>query len=402
MSLKAYINKESLLKIVKSMKVSEEFLAKASSCKDIKIVRNWLNPTAPMLPTFKQAEKIVKKLKIPLGNLYLKPEYLENIKFPIITNFRSLENKVNDESELNIAILDLLNNRDYFINIKEELDEHIPNFEVFIDNKLTVTAMANEIRDKFEINLKERYNLSDSRHLYLYLRDKIEKKGIFIQNFTGIDVKMVRGIALYYSRLPIIGINDNDSHSAKSFSIIHELVHIIKRQSANCNNFFDSDRNDKEEIFCNAVAGEFLVPENDLNEYLIKKGNSLFSEKYIPSYDDIKSLAQNFLVSKQVIARRLYDTQNFTKEEYNKFLEHNKFKNKTKKNINNKEINKSSAKSVSTLYKKAFDRISTHLSNAFLRELENDDINITDFCQKIGLNQKCTDKFIEELLIWRK
>ena len=66
-------------------------------------------------------------------------------------------------------------------------------------------------------------------------------------------MEMARALAIYVKEMPIIGINDEDRPPAKSFSMIHELVHIFKRESSLCNDMRSAR---SEEVFCNAVAGE--------------------------------------------------------------------------------------------------------------------------------------------------
>ena len=97
--------------------------------------------------------------------------------------------------------------------------------------------------------------------------------------------------------IPIIGINDDDRYPAKSFSIIHELVNIIKRVSSICNDMFGTNPWDDEEVFCNVVAGEVLVPKVALIS--VAKNYTDFS------IDDVDSIVNKFSVSLEVIARRL-------------------------------------------------------------------------------------------------
>ena len=99
----------------------------------------------------------------------------------------------------------------------------------------------------------------------------MEIKGIFVQCFIDVPVELVRGFSLYYDGLPVIGINNEDCFSAKSFSLIHELVHLLKRESSVCNVMFDITLSRFEKVFCNAVAGELLVPQNIL-KFIITNG----------------------------------------------------------------------------------------------------------------------------------
>lgn len=144
------------------------------------------------------------------------------------------------------------------------------------------------------LSLDEQFMLSSSRKFYLYLRNKVENKGIFIHCFNGVSVEVARGFAIYDKKHPIIGLNADDRHPAKCFSIIHELVHIIKRESSLCNDNYSSFAALSEEIFCNAVAGELLVPNSALNALLL---NGKYSTPY--SIADIKLIADTFSVSKR-------------------------------------------------------------------------------------------------------
>lgn len=82
-------------------------------------------------------------------------------------------------------------------------------------------------------------------------------------------------MAIVDDSMPIIGINDNDRYPAKYFSILHELVHIIKRTSSICNDMIGSTPWDDEEVFCNTVVGEVLVPRTVL--YSFAKNYSLYT-----------------------------------------------------------------------------------------------------------------------------
>lgn len=73
------------------------------------------------------------------------------------------------------------------------------------------------------------------------------------------------------------------------------------------------DSIDAEEVFCNAVAGEFLVPASIL-ERLIDDYRSSVNEEHIAK------LVKQFSVSRDVIARRLFNLGHMTKYEYEEKL----------------------------------------------------------------------------------
>jgi Zn-dependent peptidase ImmA (M78 family) len=74
---------------------------------------------------------------------------------------------------------------------------------------------------------------------------------------------------------------------------------------------FSSFSKKQEEVFCNAVAGEVLVPANALDEYFLE-----YNIKTISGLDIIDNIVKKFCISREVITRRLYDTGKFTENEY--------------------------------------------------------------------------------------
>lgn len=89
-----------------------------------------------------------------------------------------------------------------------------------------------------------------------------------------------------------------DRPPAKSFTLIHELVHLLKRESSLCNDMTHMATIAGEEVFCNVVAGELLVPTKVLKIILRDKQ---FTESY--SVSDIQKIANRFSVSREVIIR---------------------------------------------------------------------------------------------------
>ena len=133
-----------------------------------------------------------------------------------------------------------------------------------------------------------------------------EKMGILIFETEGVVLEEMRGLCIFHEEIPIILLNGRDTPNGRIFSLFHELCHLLVGESAICENNELSD----EEIFCNGVAGEFLVPEDDL-----------INNVQIISTDSINMLSHLYGVSTHVILRRLYDTHNISHNEYNSRIE---------------------------------------------------------------------------------
>ena len=113
-----------------------------------------------------------------------------------------------------------------------------------------------------------------------------------------------RGFALYERQLPVIVANAKDSPRGRVFTILHELAHILLRQSPLCDlqeDHLPLAEDQRTEVFCNAVAGSILVPASALE----REVNALGLRTDRPAESDIETLSRRFSVSREVVVRRL-------------------------------------------------------------------------------------------------
>ena len=266
--IRALINKETLVYVCTQKKVSPQYLIRKGGFKEDRL-NKWLNISETLLPTVKQAKTLAACLHLPFAALYMNSCDIPVHKIPALKNMRTLWNSANnDDSELNIAVIDLLMERDFLIQANNELGILSVQFTPTIPKGNNPIHWAEEIRKQFDIDIGFQYRCPSPRQFYLYLRGQIESKGIFVHCFTDVSLETARGLAIYDNSMPIIGINDEDRPPAKSFSIIHELVHIFKRDSSLCTDVVNGKTSMQEEIFCNAVSGELLVPKKALSVIL--------------------------------------------------------------------------------------------------------------------------------------
>ena len=107
--------------------------------------------------------------------------------------------------------------------------------------------------------------------LFSALRARVEAAGVFVilvgnlgSHHTNISERVFRGFAIADDLAPFIVINDQDANAARSFTLIHELVHILVGStgvSAAPSTVTPATPLARIERFCNDVAGEFLLPE---------------------------------------------------------------------------------------------------------------------------------------------
>ncbi|MEI7498036.1 MAG: ImmA/IrrE family metallo-endopeptidase [Candidatus Falkowbacteria bacterium] len=159
------------------------------------------------------------------------------------------------------------------------------------------------IKEKLGIDLEEIKKISgyDARRKALkYLIERAENHDIFIGktvSYHNIEVGEMRGLFVSNDYCPFIVLNRRDSLSAQIFSLVHELAHLFRKTEAISNSLEFRKLNNElsnEEVFCNRVAVELLLPKDD------------FSETYY-NKNDIDGLSEIYKVSTLAIFYRLKD-----------------------------------------------------------------------------------------------
>ena len=101
------------------------------------------------------------------------------------------------------------------------------------------------------------------------LRTHTERTGVFVllqgnlgTYHTDMDTETFRGFSIADDIAPFLVINPNDAKPALSFTLLHELVHLLLGQTGVSAARAENDT----EQFCDRVAGEFLLPAPELVE----------------------------------------------------------------------------------------------------------------------------------------
>ena len=284
---------------------------------------DWENGTKK--PTWNQLMKVSKKYKVPTAFFFVdEPPIVEDYCDKLI-NFRKKDvNLPNSESpSLLYNIRQAEFKRETYIELCGDINKELITFKNFFFSKFNQVDFSNYIRLILDFDLNSQKELySDSNH-YSFLNHWKnvfnEKLGILVFESQNVDILEMRALCLYHDEIPIILLNGKDSVNGRIFSLFHELTHLIMHESAICDIYLNHDV----EVFCNAVAGEFLVPSNDFKIQLTNFSNYLHN-------NCLNKLSNIYGVSKYVILRRLLDLDKIEKEDYDfKVMElmSNSFKN---------------------------------------------------------------------------
>ena len=393
MYIYARINKETLKFIREKKGISFDYISRITKYAEEKMLR-WEDLSSEKYPTINQAKAIAKCYRIPFAGLYMNADDINIKHLPKMRNLRTLPNASVDNSALNLAVADVLSARELLIESRKVLKERIPNFTLFIQGLDDVDLWAKTIREKLELDINAQYKCNSTRQLYLYIRDRVENAGVFVHCFTGVDTEVARGFAIYDDVFPIIGLNDEDRYPAKTFSIIHELVHIVKRSSAVCNEMMSALSSQSEEVFCNAVAGEVLVPKSNL----LKQFGSFTLEEV--DLELIDALAEKFSVSKEVICRRLLDLGKITRQDYLKLIDTIRV-NFEKEREQAREYRRITGQTIPrNISRETIDKNSTALCKTFYHGFREGYFDKQDIARYLGVKQNHVDKFMREVSRW--
>lgn len=266
-------------------------------------------------------EKPSRKILSDMSKIYrrsLLVFYLK--KIPITSSkgndFRTLPEDYRPDLNFDSFIRDIHIRQSILKEAIEEEEDFTPiSFKQKINFSMNVITVSKIIQELFEFTHNDIDRIKDPDELFKFLRNKIESKGIFVilagnlgSHHTDIDVVSFRGVAIADEAAPFIIINDHDSHFAWSFTLLHELVHILLGESGISNMYFEQ----KIEKFCNDIAAEILLPET-INLPTLENINNLQKAANL-----INEFAKQKNVSSSMVAYRLYQKGIIKKELWEK------------------------------------------------------------------------------------
>ena len=293
--------------------ITQEEASKKLSVKEDKI-DEWESGTS--MPTLRQVKNLAKYYRVPFVYFYL-PDIPQKIKRLDKVDYRTFGNLggVGEMSrELRWLLRDIEERRDTMLDLYEADGQEVQPFTFRMDYRTASRKeIAESILELLEITVDQQMRFRKSESFLTYCITKLEKKDFLIFQASKIDPREMRGLSLAYEYFPIITLNRKDETSARLFTLIHELVHIITNTSGICNDIYENfSSNDDIELMCNDIAGLVLVPQDEF-----KKHSAVQKIKQYGLDDTyVRTIARDFAVSKEVILHNLWDTGIITKTMY--------------------------------------------------------------------------------------
>lgn len=165
-----------------------------------------------------------------------------------------------------------------------------------------VASAADALGTAIGFDLQEFRAQRNAEYAFNYLRRKVEATGVFVllmgnlgSHHSAIDVGVFRGLALADDVAPFVVINDQDAKAAWSFTLLHELAHILLGATGISGGALES----RIERFCNDVASRLLLPAAELAAIDLKGVDQATAQRLISEFSQVRN------ISRALVAYRL-------------------------------------------------------------------------------------------------
>ena len=256
-------------------------------------------------PTLKQVEAFARTVHVPIGYLFLSEPPDEPVPIP---DFRTFAGHAISRPSPNLldTIYTCQDRQGWYREFARVDGQPERTFVGSATIDTPAEVAAGEMQDILGFDLSARRNCSTwTDALRLFIRHA-DDAGVLLMvsgvvasnNRRRLDPTEFRGFCLSDPLAPLIFVNGADTKAAQIFTLAHELAHLWLGDTALSNAGVETLDGRSEEIWCNAVAAEFLVPVGALRTNL-RAGESL--------PDILPRLARTLKVSTLVVLRRLFD-----------------------------------------------------------------------------------------------
>jgi len=278
-------------------------------------------------PSIPQLRKLADLYKRPLAVLYLQRvpaefQVIRDLRRLPGTGFRCLP------PELMLEVRRAQQRRELALELLDDLGDETPAFLLAAAQDEDPEMVGARIRVALGVSSEDqsRWSDTDGRAAFNAWRSRIENMGVLVFQATHFTSEQASGFALSEDRLPVIVINRKDTPTRRSFSLLHELAHLMLRVSGVSDLDADELRPPEDlaiEVFCNRVAAAALVPRSGLFGDARVAAHEAFATDWTDG--ELNELARDFGVSREALLRRLLTfgrtTDAFYRQKRRQYLE---------------------------------------------------------------------------------
>lgn len=201
--------------------------------------------------------------------------------------------------------------REIYLALRDELDpEEVSHFSPPDLVGLEIPEAARVVRDWLGLAARNDF---DS------YRAAVEARGLLVFQSNGYQgpwqiakESPILGFSLYDPVCPVILVKKQDADARQSFTLMHELGHLLLHKTSSIDDEDDLHAHAGDEQEANAFAGHLLVPDT-----FLKSIRDLERPDAVVAYDHwLASQRRDWGVSGEVILRRLLEAKRLSKAQY--------------------------------------------------------------------------------------
>jgi Zn-dependent peptidase ImmA (M78 family) len=278
--------------------------------KDVSVIEKW--ESGEDFPTYSQLEKLAEIYKRPLALFFFPEPPLEaeeKQEFRTLPDFE-IENLAAD------TIYALRQAKAMQLSLSEINNGINPSTkkifqDISVSSSDDLRKLAEQIRNYLNVTLEEQLTWNDQETALKKWRSAVEEAGIFIFK-RSFKQREISGFCLIDIEFPIIYLNNSTEKSRQTFTIFHELAHILLQTNGitkSNDRYINSLQGENKyiEIFCNKFAAEFLLPNHVFSEIIRE---TIVNDKII------SKISSDYKVSREVVLRKLLDNNLISQKEY--------------------------------------------------------------------------------------
>jgi Zn-dependent peptidase ImmA (M78 family)/transcriptional regulator with XRE-family HTH domain len=262
-------------------------------------------------PTITQLRKLADIYKRPLAVFFLeKPPPDEAPP----SDFRRFDPTAAEPLSpgLRVVIRHARARREAALELFEELEERPPEFGLAANLSDDPEKVGARLRDV--LAGRDEPVSGQARAVFNFWHTAVEGAGVLVFQAEHIDVGEMRGLSISERPLPAVVLNIKDAPSARSFSLLHELAHVLLNRGGLCVLEEGGPQTDvqRTEVFCNHVAGAALIPRDLL------LGDPETPRRFVRDLPEeaLTSLAHRYGASPEAVLRRLVILNRVAREFY--------------------------------------------------------------------------------------
>ena len=284
--------------------------------------------------------------------VFLEKELPAKYCFDNFASFRKFRNNPISGYEVRSVIANVEQLRELLLEFRDDIEEPIQPFSPPRVIESDFKAIAEIVRQwlgctKMSYSLIEWKRMLEDKNVFIFTTSKY-------RSWSKVEPDKFRGLAIYYDTLPIIVINNSDTYKAQSFTLFHELGHLLKKQSV-LDEQKEMEIQGDEEKWCDMFAGEVLMPEED---FLREVKTLSHQEPLEKQMKQIEKLARKFQVSSYTFLVKMRHLNSINQSQYNEIVvqsgkNYPAYKNKLREGGISRNIEKKALEQYGTIYSKA-------------------------------------------------